>query len=220
MHCGNANPVTFGDFHHSSLTGCKRSFDFVPQCWVDWRTPEPCSLFARSPQASVHAGDNHAALKLGKYAQHLKHRFARWRACIKRLLMQVQIDTGTVYLAKETNQILETAAQPIHAPCGNHVEFAPRGGLEHPIKCRALIATLCAANSCVCKFFRDFPSVPLCRHLKLAPLVLDALSVRANAQIESYTPRTCHLYLASANSYSENGYFWNDELRRMTVRLF
>ena len=57
-----------------------------------------------SREAGVDALDDHRALKLGKDAHHLKHRFARRRGRIDPLLMQVQVDAFAVQLTEERDQ--------------------------------------------------------------------------------------------------------------------
>jgi hypothetical protein len=151
---------------------------------VDLRTAERRTVGTGALQASVDAADDHGTLELGENAKHLKHRFTGGRGRIDRLLMQVQINASGVDFAQESDQVLQGSSKPINGPCSDHIELAPRCALQHPVKCGALVAILRARNAVIAVFLCDVPAMTLGRRQKLAALVLNALSVSGNTQID------------------------------------
>src|SRR5262249_56843460 len=93
----------------------------------------------RPLEARVDAAHDHGPLELGKDAQHLEHGFARWRGGVDALLVQVEVDPRCMDLPQEGHEVLERAPEAINAPGRDHVELAPGGTLEHPVKGGTLI---------------------------------------------------------------------------------
>ncbi len=70
---------------------------------IDTTTPAGKAMFQmlgvfslRTSHAGVDAGDNHRPLELAEHAEHLKHRFTGRGCCVDCLLMQHQVNAGTV----------------------------------------------------------------------------------------------------------------------------
>src|SRR5262249_51571219 len=84
----------------------------------------------RPLEASIDPADDHGPFELSEDAQHLEHGLARWRRGVDALLVQVEIDTCSVYLTQERHEVLERAAKTIHAPGRDHVGLAPCCSLE------------------------------------------------------------------------------------------
>jgi hypothetical protein len=187
LHGAGPDTVMRSDFEHSIVALRERGFDLSFNRRVNVRTPKPFAFLASALQSRMDASDDHGPLKLGKDAKHLKHRFARGRARIKPLLVQIQVNAGTVYLAKEAHKVLKGTPKSINGPRGDHINFTPRCGLQHLVECRPLIATLSTADASIRKFLHYVPSVTLSGLHKLATLVLNTLSVCADAQIDRHT---------------------------------
>jgi hypothetical protein len=100
------------------------------------------------------------------------------------LLVQVEIDTLAVQLAKEPNQLLQRSAEAINRPSRDEIEFAPGNALTHTIVARPLVAPLSAADSGIDKGSDEIPIVPLGDGLKFTLLVLDGLFCRGHSQVE------------------------------------
>jgi hypothetical protein len=79
--------------------------DALDNIRAHWTT-KPLALASCPREASLDALDDHRALELGKDAEHLEHRLARWRAGIETLLMQVKVDALRVQFTEERHQIL------------------------------------------------------------------------------------------------------------------
>ena len=91
----------------------------------------PFSLCPCQPGHDTFA--DHRALKLGKHAEHLKHRAAGRCGRVEPLLMQIQIDTFSVQFLQHP-QILQAAAQPVDGPCRDHVDLLPGDRLEQLVE--------------------------------------------------------------------------------------
>jgi hypothetical protein len=80
-----------------------------------------------------------------------------------------------VQLPEKPDEVLKAAAQPIDAPRGHHVKFAPGDRLVQPIECGPLVASVGAADAVVAELGDHAPAAPLDRRFQVAPLVLDRL---------------------------------------------
>jgi len=194
LHGARTDAVTRSDLEHSIVALRERAFDLALHSRVNAWTPKPLAFFASALQSRMDASDDHGPFKLSEDAKHLKHRLAGWRARIKPLLVQIQIDTGSVNFAKEAHKVLQGSPKPINGPCGDHIHFAARGRLQHLVECGPLIATFGTANASIRKLFHYVPSVTLSGLHKLTTLVLNALSVCAHAQIDRNTLGFSHRF--------------------------
>src|SRR5262249_14902343 len=105
---------------------------------------------------------------------------------------QVQIDASTTDFTQEAHKVLQRAPEPIDAPSGYQVDFAPRDRFQHLVECRPLVAALGATYPRVREFLHDIPTVTLRGRRKLATLVLNGLPVSADAKIERHSLGLCH----------------------------
>jgi hypothetical protein len=96
------------------------------ECVGNWGPPEALSFTSGPRKPGADSFCNHRPFEFGKHAQHLKHRLASGRRGVGALLAQEQVDLQRVQLGQETDQVLQTAAQPVHRPGHDHVEFPSR----------------------------------------------------------------------------------------------
>ncbi len=61
----------------------------------------------------------------------------------------VEVDLEGVDFRQETDEILQRTAKPINRPCHDDVELTTSGILAQPVKVRALVTVLRAANAVV-----------------------------------------------------------------------
>jgi hypothetical protein len=78
----------FGEF---SLAHAPALFISAPAAILAAAAAELCAVGFRPGQAGADARDNHGVLEFGEHATHLKHRPARRRRGVDRLLMQVEM---------------------------------------------------------------------------------------------------------------------------------
>jgi hypothetical protein len=113
--------------------------------------------------------------------------------------MQEKIDASGFDFAKEFEQALQGSSKSIDRPGSDHVDFAARGGFQHPIELRALVASLRAANASVGIFGDDIPSVMLRGREQFPPLIIDALPIGRYAEIQRNALCPFHL----SNSFQD-----------------
>lgn len=97
--------------------------DAFTNFWAAQRLP----LRSGPPQTGLDPLLNHGSFELGKYAHHLKHRFASRRCCVDALLVEVEINAHGVKLAQEADQVLQGPTQAINRPGHDNIELAARG---------------------------------------------------------------------------------------------
>src|SRR5215467_11898842 len=127
LHRARVNSKLFGNDADTGSPRSRQSLtDSFLECGGDWGPPKAFTLTPGPGEASTDSFRNHRPLKLGKHAQHLKHRLAGGCRGVEALLAQEQVDLQRVQLGQETDQVLQTAAQPVHRPSHDHVEFPSR----------------------------------------------------------------------------------------------
>src|SRR5262249_61072065 len=74
---------------------------------------------------------------------------------VEALLAQEQVDLQRVQLGQETDQVLQTAAQPVHRPSHDHDDFPTRRVTSYLVEPWALVAYPSAADAMIFVNFID-----------------------------------------------------------------
>jgi hypothetical protein len=76
--------------------------------------------------------------------------------------MEVECDVFDVKFAKERHKVLQATPEPVHAPCGDHINLATCDGPVQLVEARALVAPPCSRNTFISKLCCDVPPLSLC----------------------------------------------------------
>jgi hypothetical protein len=127
LHCPRIDSKLFRNDAHTGPPRSRQGLtDSFFECEGNWGPPETLSFTSSPRKPGADSFCNHRPFEFGKHAQHLKHRLAGGCRGVEALLAQEQVDLQRVQLGQETDQVLQTAAQPVHRPSHDHVEFPSR----------------------------------------------------------------------------------------------
>lgn len=85
---------------------------------------------------------------------------------------------------KEPHEVLQTAAQPVHGPRGNHVEASASGVFAHSLEGGSRVPGLCARHRLIGVDPNDLPVGPLRDDSKLSLLIHCRLGIGTHAGVD------------------------------------
>jgi hypothetical protein len=129
----NAETNLFGNLHNACSPLKLGTGAFKAGRVIEW--PAKCfSVCHGSLKASMDPLPDHAALKLGKGANDLKHQLAGWRCCVNELLVDEKINPTVFEMLHSRQQIDQGAPQAIDRPGHYNVKSSLAGVFEHLVE--------------------------------------------------------------------------------------
>jgi hypothetical protein len=138
----NAETNLFGNLHDACSLPKLGTGAFKGGRVIEW----PAKCFAvrnGSFKASMDPLPDHAALKLGKGANDLKHQLAGWRCGVNELLVDEKINPTVFEMLHSRQQIDQGAPQAIDRPGHYNVKSALAGVFEHLVEAGPVFAFTC-----------------------------------------------------------------------------
>jgi hypothetical protein len=111
-------------------------------------------------KASVDPLTDHLPFEFGEDTAHLNHGTTGRRRGVERLLVELQVTAHRLQFTGEADEVLKTAAEPVDAPCRDHVDLARCGIHSQPIEAGTLVAPFGAADAGILIDTDDLPAGP------------------------------------------------------------
>jgi hypothetical protein len=152
--------------------------------------PSTLSAFRARCSPAFDALADHAVLELSERPGILEDQFAHWGSGVDVLLIKVEVDATRF-------QVLNRAEQVHH-----DAELAAAGIAEHSVETTLLLSIFCTRDAGIAVDFNHLPSPPLGDLPQLRFLVLDRLSIGANAHVERGPTRHDCSWMAGSHAGS------------------
>ena len=164
----NAETNLFGNLHNACSPLKLGTGAFNGGRVIEW--PAKCFAVRNGPlKASMDPLPDHAALKLGKGADDLKHQLARWRCGVDGLLVDKKINSAAFQVLHGRQQVDQRSPQAIDRPGHYNVKCALADALEHLVEAGPVFAFLGPADAGIVEGCNNLPKPrPLATSVSLA----------------------------------------------------
>ena len=176
MNRPNAEANLLGNLHNACSPLKLGTGAFKGGRVIEW--PAKCFAICHgSLKASMDPLPDHAALKLGKGADDLKHQLAGWRCGVDGLLVDKKINSTVFEMPDGRQEVDKGAPQAIDRPGHYDVKSALAGVFEHLVEAGPVFAFLGPADAGIVEGCDNLPTAALGHLCEPGNLIFDGLLV-------------------------------------------